>query len=437
MEQTQGAVPGRPGAEEPFGRCLFVPGQVVGCFEIVGLIASGGMSQVFEARDRLLDRTVALKAAAVESLAGSLLRKEGQALAAIRHPALVNIYGMGLEGDVAYLVMERIRGSSLEAMLFSRKWSGQRCTIDEAVALLTELSAGLVVIHGAGIAHRDVKPANIMLAAGGRIVLVDLGLFLPEFDSQHEPLAGTPEYMAPETIENHVEPGRLHLVDLYALGVVAFEMLAGEVPFNADDVSTILDQQLHAPVPDLLALRPDVPMPIVRLIHDLLAKRPQDRMPSAEAALWQLRAIQRELHAPGRPRSVLIVDDDADAASFLSAIVQRVLAGASVVTAGDALAAITAMRLHPPDLILLDLEMPGMNGMELCMYLGGTRIAGGCPIIAVSGRADSGDVDLLGKLGVRHFVRKGPGLVERLGATIRTLWEPGPRKTTGITGRPL
>jgi eukaryotic-like serine/threonine-protein kinase len=420
LTDAAGGEPAKP------GRLLFAPGETVGCYEVLGLLAEGGFSQVFEARDALLHRVVAIKAAEVCSFAGSLLRKEGQALAAVRHPALVTIHGMGVKGHIEYLVMEKISGTTLGDML-REHGPGAAPEIREIVSILAQVAAGLVAIHGAGIAHRDIKPENIMLTSGGRVVLMDLGIFLPEAARAPEQMMGTPCYMAPESILSRIKPGAIHLVDLYALGVLAFELLAGKPPFEAEDISAVLHQHVTAPVPDLLALRPDAPVRLVHLIGELLAKDPQDRVDSAEVALWRLQGIEKELAARPRAQRILVIDDDPAAADLVEATVRRSVPGAIVTKTGDARAALVAIEGRCPDLILLDLQIPGLNGIELCMYLRGSHLADACPIVAVSARAERGDLDLLARLGVRHFVRKGAALPERLGAAVRAIYAADPR----------
>src|SRR5262249_46816030 len=154
----------------------------------------------------------------------------------------------GVTKNIEYLVLERITGTTLAAVL--AKPGG--FTIAATVNLLADVAAGLVAIHEAGIAHRDVKPDNILLAPAGRVVLVDFGIFHPAAEALPLEVLGTPQYMAPEAVRNQIEAGALHLVDLYALGVLAFELLTGAPPFDGEDIADIFEMHLRAPLPDLL-----------------------------------------------------------------------------------------------------------------------------------------------------------------------------------------
>jgi serine/threonine-protein kinase len=131
-----------------------------------------------------------------------------------------------------------------------------------------------------------------MLAQHERVVLMDFGLFLPEGELASRPdLAGSPNYMAPESIRDRVLTGSGHLVDLYALGVIAFELLAGRLPFSGRSLEETFDQHVNAPVPDLLLLAPEAPPRLAVLACELLAKDPYDR-PESEEVVWRLKAIR-------------------------------------------------------------------------------------------------------------------------------------------------
>ena len=212
---------------------IFSPGEVLAeTYVIRAVLGAGAMGQVFEAYDRALNRKVAIKAG-WPGLEGAPIRKEAQAVAAVRHASMPIVHAVGVHRGVEYVVMERVYGLSLEAYLDKKRAVGEALSIDEVMGLLLAIADGLSAVHRAGIAHRDIKPGNVMLAPDNRVVLVDFGLFLPEFDvCSPETIDGSPQYMAPEVIRNRVEAGLGHLNDLYALGVLAFELLTGELPFS-------------------------------------------------------------------------------------------------------------------------------------------------------------------------------------------------------------
>jgi serine/threonine-protein kinase len=394
---------------------VFRRGDVIaGVYEIRSVLGTGAMGQVYEAYDRALARLVAIKTA-VPSDNMPPLRHEAQALAALRHPSLVAVHAIGMHKGMEYIVMERVGGLSLEQHLDQRRASSQPFSELEAIEILRAAAEALSAIHDAGIVHRDLKPANIILAPAGRVVLMDFGTFLPEFDSAPvDDIIGTPLYMAPETIQKTVHPGARHLCDLYALGVLAYEMLTLEMPFDANSILDTLRKHLHEPVPDILSRRSELSPRLAQLITDLLRKDPMERPQSAEAVAWRLRKIAEAPEVRARPLSALLVDDAVDATTLLSMMIQRLVPGAEIHVARDARTAIHVVHRRHPSLILLDLDMPGMNGIELCMYLRGSKMAERARIVVVSGRLGTSERRLLRQLGVHEMVEKGPQVQRRL-----------------------
>jgi serine/threonine-protein kinase len=410
-----GSVAASPAGDTQDMNLVFNVGeQLSGGFTIVKLIGQGAMGQVFEAQDQALRRRVALKAL-MPGNDPALLRKEAQALAAIRHPGLVVIHGLGAHRGIEFLIMERILGVTLEEHLERRKGANEHFTVAEAVDLLLPIAGVLTAIHGAGVAHRDVKPSNIMLCPGDRIVLMDLGIVAPEVEvGQGAPMVGTPYYMAPEAIEGAVEPGTAHLLDIYALGVIAYEMLSGERPYEGETTLEVLDQHLNSAVPDVEKVMPWIPVRLATLIRDCMAKDSGERPPSIEAVVWQLKAIREKLRAPlaAEGYSVLIVDSNPQHASILARTAERVLDGAEVLVVGSGDRALDLVQKKAPSLILIDLALQGMNGVELCMYLRGTPAAAKSTMAAVCQAATEGDLEVLKSLGVSHFIEAGAGIAQ-------------------------
>ncbi len=393
---------------------LFAVGELVGgVYEVRGLLGSGGMSQVFDAHDRRLGRKVAVKVV-LPGIDPESLRLEGRALAAIDHPSVVTVHASGVHGGVDYLVLERVPGLSLADYIDRRKERAEPFTIVEALDLLIAIAEGLAVVHRAGLTHRDIKPGNIMLAPGNRVVLMDFGLTLPSIDTlDQDEVVGSMDYMAPEAFLGQVRSESAPMLDLYALGVIAFELLAGFVPFAAPNVAAMVAQQQEPP--NVTDHRAAVPQRLAALIKELLAFHPSDRPPMAEAVLWRLRNIrERERTAAPEERfTVLIVDDDEDIHKRLAAYVRMVIQDADVETAVSGRQALRAVRRRVPNMILLDLDLPDVNGLEVCMYVRGMSVADRCMVVAVSGRATEADVQLLDQFGA-SFIRKGPKLMEEL-----------------------
>ena len=407
---------GRP-ADPP----AFAVGEVVAdTFEVIRLLGVGGMGTVYEAHDRAMNRRVALKVPRTMNPELSL-RKEAQALAAIRHPSMVTVHAILKHRGIELLVMELVRGTTLHEHLQRRVAAGKPLTVREVVDILIGITEGLAAVHASGISHRDVKPANIMLAPGNRTVLMDFGLFTPEFE-QLETVAGSPEYMAPEIYAAKVEPGAGHLVDVYAVGVVAYELLAGRTPYRGGHELETLAMHVRSPIPDVSTQRTDVPAELATLICEMLAKAPADRPQGSEEVLGRLRAIRahQERRRERGKFTVLIVDDDRDFAETMRALVRAAVPDADVDVARDGEAAFATLRRRAPTVMLLDLNMPRMNGLELCMALRGAGLAADCEIISVNGAVTAKDQELLQQLGVRQSLTKTPALSRTIVDLMKT-----------------
>jgi serine/threonine-protein kinase len=423
METT---VPRKPGDSVTHeGGDIFEIGEVVGrIYQIRAVLGAGGMGQVFEAHDHALNRRIALKAN-WPHLPAPQLRNEARALAAFHHPSLVTVHGVGVHRGIDYIVMERIYGVSLADELGRRSMQDDPLSASDVVHLLRSVAEGLAVVHRAGIAHRDIKPSNIMLTPDQRVVLMDFGLVLPEFHmADQEYIAGSPPYMAPEALANVLSAGSGELVDIYALGVTAFEMLAGRVPRDAVDLQQLWEL-CKKPPPDLRKMRPDAPEPLVALIEEMLQRDPGARPQSAESVAWALRRIAEKRPAretPAQPARILVVEDDKDVARVLGFYAKKALGSdIDVRTVHDGEAALAALREHVADVMLLDLQMPKMNGLEVAMYMRGEGLAPDCTIVSVSAGAQEHDRQLMHQLGIRHYVQKGQDLGDRLAAVLRDI----------------
>ncbi|MCZ6805591.1 MAG: serine/threonine-protein kinase [Deltaproteobacteria bacterium] len=411
---------------------IFATGELLdGVYEIMQLLGRGGMGQVFEAHDHLLNRRVAIKAVWPNPLTPPL-RNEARALAAFEHPSLVSVHTLGEHRGIDYLVMERVYGVSMTRHAATRWSAGQEFTPAEAVQILLPVAEGLSVVHRAGLVHRDVKPDNIMMTPAHRVVLMDFGLVLPEFDVNNKrTVAGSPPYMAPEVVLSTGESGNGHLSDIFSFGAVAYELLTGVRPYPGNTIREVLASHERGLTRALAELRSDCPLALCQLIHEMLNHNPQARIQSAEAVAWQMRAIRDECGRSDSPdsnrvaeqsappsASVLIVDDDHDLARILTFYVRQIMGPVDVRVAYDGEEALKAVQEAEPDVMLLDLHMPRMNGVELCMQLKGEGLAESSSIISVSAGAAEHDVQLLHQLGIHHFVEKGSNLRERLRAVL-------------------
>jgi serine/threonine-protein kinase len=279
--------------EAPFATDIFKIGDRIGDNYVVkSVLGAGGMGQVFEAQDTALNRVVAVKVA-WPHVGREPLRREAQVLAAFRHPALVTAHAMGKHGELEYLVMERITGAPISDLLVKR---GGKLPLDETLGLLINICDTLAVLHASGLAHCDLKPANIMMAAGDRLVLLDFGIVrVEQMRGEARMISGSPHYMAPETIRGAIRAGETHLVDVYAMGIIAFVLLSGRAPFDNADPQQLMLQHVENPPPRLRDFVPDAPVALDRLIDQMLAKLPEERPDRIEIVRDELRVLQKRL----------------------------------------------------------------------------------------------------------------------------------------------
>jgi CheY-like chemotaxis protein len=262
-----------------------------------------------------------------------------------------------------------------------------------------------------------------MLAPGGRVVLMDFGLVLPDVDrAGHRTAAGSLQYMAPESLTGEVVEGAAGQLDVYAFGVLAYELLCGIVPFDGAEARDLYRAKTRSTLPRVSSRRSDVPSSLDHLVLQLMAPEPHDRPQGAEALLWQLRSLRTRVSVGGAPRpfSVLIVDDDEDMRQMLALYVHAAAPDAEIEATGRGRDAVRSVRKRVPDLLLVDLDLPDMNGIEVCMLLRGMRLGDACLIVSVSGRATRADVELLQQLGVRSL-DKGPTLLTELSGLVERI----------------
>src|SRR5574341_1461013 len=257
-------------------------GRKIGPYEVVELIGEGGMAQVYRAFQPSIGREVAIKVLPAtftkDATFVERFNREVRLIAQLQHPRILPVHDYGEFEGRPYIVMALMTGGSLEARIRQEEYG---LPISEVMQYMAQLAEALDFAHGKGIVHRDFKPANVLLDAQGNCYLADFGIARAvEGTSQltGTGLVGTPAYMAPEMAGETV-PGQS--VDIYALGVTLYQMLAGKVPYTTTNPMGVLMAHLSEPIPDVLERRSELPPEIQTVIEKGMAKKPEDRYPSA------------------------------------------------------------------------------------------------------------------------------------------------------------
>jgi hypothetical protein len=287
--------PGAPGAP-PQSKSGSTSGRIkLGPYEIVRPLGKGGMGTVYEGWDVNMQRPAAIKVPTREVVddpeAVKRFLREARAAGVVHHPNLVAVYHVGEEAGVLYIAMELVTGGSCS------DWLAAKGPMSEAQAtwIIAEAARGLGAAHAAGMVHRDVKPANLMLTADGSVKVADFGLAKNTMGDSAANLTatgqvmGTPNYMSPEQCQGLPLDGRS---DLYSLGATYYALLTGKPPFAAEHNTALLFKHLTAPIPDPRRLRPELPEGCTRIIRRAMAKKPEDRYRDAEEMVADLQRIE-------------------------------------------------------------------------------------------------------------------------------------------------
>ena len=269
-------------------------------YRLLRQIGHGASSAVHLAEHEATQRVVALKlvplpAGPMRAAAGAQFLEAASAAGRLQHAHIVQVYDAGLQGDFAWLAMEPVAGGDLV------RYTRPPRLLPEALVLrlCSRLAAALAHAHRAGVVHRDLKPANVLVNWADDVVkLADLGLARTSTASHTGTgiVMGTPSYMAPEQLAGALPSPA---TDLYALGVLLFELLIGKLPHEGKSMGELLRQVANEPAPDLQSLRPDLPLSLAQLVASLLAKAPAGRPRDGDAVALQLRLVGPALGGVG------------------------------------------------------------------------------------------------------------------------------------------
>jgi CheY-like chemotaxis protein/predicted Ser/Thr protein kinase len=412
-------------------------------------LGHGGVGTVFKVMDTELEEVVAVKvlSPSIERDEQALLarfKREIQLNRKIKHPNVARMYDYGVSGDYPFITMEWVDGKDLWDLIDERK----RIPPAEAVPILRQIVRGTGAIHRLGILHRDLKSQNVIVDAAGAVAILDFGLARGEFDKNltlASMLLGTPQYMSPEQALGHELDERS---DIYSIGIIAFEMLTGAVPFWADSPVAIAMKHVTEPIPDRLSKVSEVSPALRAIVMRCLEKEKEERFASAEDLETELALLeqsprqgrdvsaerlagedeiiaelesafnsivlpQRNLRtdpaakeaAPAGPSAmpvVLVVQDDVR--ELLKTATAVCAAGCRTLEVRNGQEALEALMKNPVDLVLMDVDLPRIDGFDVTRILKSQPALAALPVLLTTNRFDrsqlafavqSGATDLL------------------------------------------
>ncbi|MEM9461037.1 MAG: serine/threonine-protein kinase [Myxococcota bacterium] len=405
--------PGTPRVESmPPDRTKVTVGSVLDDkYELRGEIGAGGMGVVYAALDRGLDREVAVKIIhprlTDQPEFRTRLAEEARNMAKLRHPNVMEIYDLGHVGPSPYVVMPYYRGYNLKA------WTDhvQPLPISPAVAIgiIGQACAGIEALHETGLVHYDIKPLNILLSRSTEVVIADLGLTHPA--AMREPtgvVSGTLGFIAPEYLTQEVVPSELAAkADVYAIAVTTYWLLTGHMPLPCGSYTDTLYATQYAPLVPPSQRRPELSTVFDEPLLRGLDPNPYYRPSIGEFRQQLFEARDRYARAQDdRARFVVVVDDDPHALELIEQVVRTVSSTTEVITMTDVPAALSIIESRPPDLIITDLELPEINGVELVATVRGTPSTHDVPILMVTGVGGARDWNQARVMGVERFLVK-------------------------------
>jgi serine/threonine protein kinase len=279
---------------------------IAGRYELEKLVGSGGMSNVFRAHDRLLERDVAIKILHEQYTRDDdyveRFRREARAVARLAHPNIVTVIDRGEQEGRQFIVFEYVEGQNLKELTRDGPLE-----VRQAIDLTLQVARALSFAHDRGLVHRDVKPQNVLLNEDGQAKVTDFGIARSldvQGVTQTGTVLGTSDYIAPEQARGQrVDPK----TDIYSLGAVLYELLVGEVPFSGDNFVAVAMRHVNEPVPSVLEHRPDCPARLDLAIQRAMAKDPDDRFESMDELCDELEACLAELDGRGDEGATMIV----------------------------------------------------------------------------------------------------------------------------------
>jgi serine/threonine-protein kinase len=252
----------------------------IGRYQVEKELAQGGMGLIFLARDPYIQRQVVIKvlmySRTFDEINRDFFQQEAELIAALEHPCIVPVYDFGWHGEQPYIVMRYMAGGSLADRLQRHEEVKQT----EIAHIIKRIAEALDAAHARKIIHRDVKPSNFLYDSTGEIFLSDFGIAKSTtfIDDDGTWLVGTPAYMSPEQVLGNPVDGR---ADIYALGIVLYRLLSGQLPFSNDSVTALINAHVDMPIPDIRSVKNNIPAVWQEVVSKAMAKDPKDRYATA------------------------------------------------------------------------------------------------------------------------------------------------------------
>jgi serine/threonine protein kinase len=404
-------------------------GAVIGgVYRIIGHLGSGSMGTVLLAYDETLDRRVAIKFVHDALSDGGFRDRftaEAKAMARVSHPNVLQIHTFGEHEGAQYFVMEFVEGVTLEAWLDSVERLPPLVT---ALQILGGICEGVSAIHAADTLHRDLKPSNILLDARLRPRVADLGVaILSRRDAPGKiGLVGTPAYMAPEIAMGEMDPTLGERLDVYSLACIAYELFAGRPPFSSDTNVGLLLRHMIGAVPPMERAGLDLPVELCDAVLRGLAKNPWQRTPTAEAFR---REIVAGFHGDREPVRILIAEDDDNFRELLETGFAIEFHGAHLDCVADGRAALEAFDRERPSVVILDLRMPHLDGLELTTLIRKRDPLATIPILVLTASGGAKEWRQLAAQGADRLLMK-PVALDDIVSMVRRLLNERSRQSS-------
>jgi serine/threonine-protein kinase len=400
-----------------------VRGDVIGgMYRVEGELGSGAMGVVLLAVDLQLNRRVAIKLIQSSLFAQHFHERflqEARAMAEVAHPNVLVIHAFGEHHSIPYFVTEFVAGTTLDRVIAECRHA---VDIDLALRILDEICLGVSALHAAGIVHRDIKPANILLDAEYRVRVGDLGLAQKHVTAKAiKELVGTLGYIAPELmLESGKRVAASPSSDLYSLACVAYELLTGQPPFEANTDEALIRLHSTANVVRPSFVRRDLPRALDGVLLRALAKSPEIRTPTVEQFRLELHGARAKSLEPTR---ILVAEDEADFRDLLELKLRAEFPDAEVETVADGQAALAAFDRRPASVVILDLQMPLLDGIATTTLLRARPASASVPIVVLTASGGPSEWKLLSSLGADRFLVKPVDLDDVVGIVRRIVKE--------------